>query len=141
MPAPITGDRGTIYAREGTPLAVSVRMYNLFADPAFIVDPGNEIKDLLKKEEELSSAADAATGSDKARLQGQLAALTKRLDGEKKYVDAARQELAAALAKVMDTTPGQVMGLIEGNTTRRDGVPAGSSGWPRRWTRRSTSGF
>jgi cell division protein FtsI (penicillin-binding protein 3) len=50
----ITPIRGGIIAADGSPLALSVRMYNLYADPAFIVDPEEKLSAL--KGEDLNKA-------------------------------------------------------------------------------------
>lgn len=53
---PIMPMRGAILDSDGTPVALSVRMYNLFADPAFIVDPEGKLNAL--KDEDLTKARD-----------------------------------------------------------------------------------
>ena len=53
---PIMPDRGAILYADGTPAALSVRMYNLFADPGYIVDPAGKLNAL--KDEDLSKAKD-----------------------------------------------------------------------------------
>src|SRR5271166_3494754 len=49
---PIMPDRGAILYADGTPAALSVRMYNLFADPGYIVDPAGKLNAL--KDDDLS---------------------------------------------------------------------------------------
>ncbi|HEY4329705.1 MAG TPA: hypothetical protein VGN88_08205, partial [Phycisphaerae bacterium] len=51
---PIPASRFPILMRDGTPLAMSVRVYNLFADPAYIVDPNGTLNPL--KDEQLKQA-------------------------------------------------------------------------------------
>lgn len=49
----LPGSRREIMTADGTPLAMSVRVYNLFADPAFIMDPNaklNPLKEVQLKE-------------------------------------------------------------------------------------------
>src|SRR5271154_4922963 len=53
---PIMPDRGAILYADGTPAALSVRMYNLFADPGYIVDPTGKLNAL--KDEDLIKAKD-----------------------------------------------------------------------------------
>ncbi len=43
---PLTPERGPVVMRDGTILATSVRVYNLFADPAFIMDPDGKLNPL-----------------------------------------------------------------------------------------------
>src|ERR1700690_1193287 len=43
---PLTPSRGPIVLSDGTPLAMSVRVFNLFADPAFIMDPDDKLNPL-----------------------------------------------------------------------------------------------
>jgi cell division protein FtsI (penicillin-binding protein 3) len=43
---PLTPTRGNIVLSDGTPLAMSVRVFNLFADPAFIMDPDDKLNPL-----------------------------------------------------------------------------------------------
>ncbi len=43
---PLTPARGEMVLRDGTPVAMSVRVYNLFADPAFIMDPSDKLNPL-----------------------------------------------------------------------------------------------
>jgi len=43
---PLMGDKGDILFADGTPAAMSVRMYNLFADPGFILDPEGKLNPL-----------------------------------------------------------------------------------------------
>ena len=45
----LTPERGTIVTGGGDPLAMSVRVYNLFADPAFIMDPSGKLNPLSGK--------------------------------------------------------------------------------------------
>jgi len=52
----LPADRGTIRLADGTEAAASVRMYNLFADPAFIVDPEGKLSPL--KGEDIKKAED-----------------------------------------------------------------------------------
>jgi cell division protein FtsI (penicillin-binding protein 3) len=53
---PETAARGTMLASDGTPLATSVRVFNLFADPAYILDATDKLNPLsgaqLKEAEE-----------------------------------------------------------------------------------------
>src|ERR1041385_8994144 len=44
--SPIMPESGAIHLRDGTPAAMSVRKYNLFADPGYIVDPSGELNAL-----------------------------------------------------------------------------------------------
>ena len=53
---PLMPDRGAIHMSDGTPVAMSVRMYNLFADPGYIVDPAGKLNAL--KDEDLGKAKD-----------------------------------------------------------------------------------
>ncbi|MGN6370224.1 MAG: hypothetical protein ACTHN5_18360 [Phycisphaerae bacterium] len=53
---PLMPDRGAIKMSDGTPVAMSVRMYNLFADPGVIVDPTGKLNAL--KDEDLQKARD-----------------------------------------------------------------------------------
>lgn len=53
---PIMADRGGIIFADGTPGALSVRMYNLFADPGYIMDPEGKLNAL--KDEEIEKARD-----------------------------------------------------------------------------------
>ncbi len=55
---PIMADRGTILFSDGTPGALSVRMYNLFADPGYIVDPEGKLNALKDDPEEAQKAKD-----------------------------------------------------------------------------------
>src|SRR5689334_19848496 len=54
---PIGAQRAAINFADGTPAAMSVRVFNLFADPAFIIDPKKTLNPLkddeLKKAQEL----------------------------------------------------------------------------------------
>jgi len=43
---PVMGNRGEIRSSDGTTMAASVRMYNLFADPAYILDPEGKLNAL-----------------------------------------------------------------------------------------------
>ena len=43
---PLNPERGEIRMRDGTPVAMSVRVFNLFADPAFIMDPTDKLNPL-----------------------------------------------------------------------------------------------
>ena len=51
---PLTPNRGDLMFADGTPAAMSVRVYNLFADPAYIIDPEGKLNPL--KEESLKQA-------------------------------------------------------------------------------------
>ncbi len=51
---PLTPNRGDLLFADGTPAAMSVRVYNLFADPAFIIDPEGKLNPL--KDENLKEA-------------------------------------------------------------------------------------
>jgi len=51
---PLSADKGNILFWDGTPAAMSVRVYNLFADPAYIMDPEKKLNPL--KDEELEQA-------------------------------------------------------------------------------------
>jgi cell division protein FtsI/penicillin-binding protein 2 len=51
---PLMADRQAILFADGTPAALSVRMYNLFADPGFIMDPEGKLNPL--KDEEIEAA-------------------------------------------------------------------------------------
>jgi cell division protein FtsI/penicillin-binding protein 2 len=53
---PIVADRGAIRFADGTPGALSVRMYNLFADPGYIMDPEGKLNAL--KDDEIEKARD-----------------------------------------------------------------------------------
>jgi cell division protein FtsI (penicillin-binding protein 3) len=55
---PIMPDRGAILFSDGTPGALSVRMYNLFADPGYIIDPEQKLNALKDKQEEAQKAKD-----------------------------------------------------------------------------------
>lgn len=65
---PLSPSRGNIDFADGTPAAMSVRVYNLFADPAFIVDPDGKLNPL--KDENLKEAQE--------RLVAALAPLVKK---------------------------------------------------------------
>jgi cell division protein FtsI (penicillin-binding protein 3) len=47
---PIMPDRGAILFADGTPAALSVRMYNLFADPGYILNAGGKLNPLSDAE-------------------------------------------------------------------------------------------
>ena len=51
---PLTASREAMLFADGTPAAMSVRVFNLFADPAFIMDPGENLNPL--KDEQLKEA-------------------------------------------------------------------------------------
>ena len=51
---PVTAGRDPILLKDGTPVALSVRMYNLFADPGYIMDPEGKLNPL--KDEEIEQA-------------------------------------------------------------------------------------
>ncbi len=58
---PIMPDRGAILFADGTPAALSVRMYNLFADPGYIMNAGGKLNplsegDLQEARQRLSEA-------------------------------------------------------------------------------------
>src|SRR4051812_46609556 len=51
---PVNAQRATMNFSDGTPAAMSVRVFSMFADPAYIIDPSAKLNPL--KEEELKKA-------------------------------------------------------------------------------------
>ncbi len=47
---PLPANRATIFTSGGVPMALSVRMYNLFADPSLILDPDGKLNALKDKD-------------------------------------------------------------------------------------------
>src|SRR4051794_38780903 len=54
---PVKAHAGALYFADGTLVASSIRMYNLFADPAYIVDPTGKLNAL--KDEDVAKAKEA----------------------------------------------------------------------------------
>ena len=113
--------RSSIRAIDDTPLALSVRMYNLFADPAFIADPSGKMVERWKLEKELAKLPE---GDPKiAELQKKM---DKGLDEAayvKKQAEEAQAILTEALAPLVNRPAEDLKWELDWNATFDNGAP------------------
>ena len=120
---PVMANRGAIRMSDGTVVAASVRMYNLYADPAFIMDPGGKLAALQAQLEQLRETAASANAKDQAKLETQIAQMEQQADDNTSQTEEAKNTLAEALAPLLERPAEEVRGLIQANVSYPTGKP------------------
>ncbi|MCL2648281.1 MAG: penicillin-binding protein 2 [Phycisphaerales bacterium] len=119
--AEIPAVRGGIITADGLRLAESVRMYNLYADPAYIADP----EGYAVKIEKLEAKRAEATAAEQVGIQKEIDALKKRFDKEMELdgptIEAAKATLCEALSPIMNKPAADIRREIELNTRLANG--------------------
>ena len=110
---PVMPTRGVILAADGTPFATSVRMYNMFVDPTFVLDPSGKGLQKAKFEAELKTlpAGDARA----VVIKQKLARFTAPAADEQRDLDLAREVMAEELSPLMQVPAGAIELAIEEN--------------------------
>ncbi|MCL2641613.1 MAG: penicillin-binding protein 2 [Phycisphaerales bacterium] len=110
--------RGHIATADGVRLAESVRVYNLYADPAYIADPDGLAVKIEKLEMKLAGAASEG-GAERAKIQKEIDELKARYDKEmtldNRAIEAAKTKLCEALSPIMNKPAAEIRKELETN--------------------------
>ncbi|MEI8197424.1 MAG: penicillin-binding protein 2, partial [Phycisphaerae bacterium] len=120
---PIMANRGQIRFEDGTVAAASVRMFNLYADPAFIIDPGGRLRELQDQVANLSESSQVAQGKAREKLLAQIEVTRSQIELTTAQLELARQTLAETLAPLLQKPADEVRKLILDNAAYPSGNP------------------
>lgn len=120
---PIMANRGELRFVDGTSAAVSVRMFNLYADPAFIIDPGGRLRELQEQVATLSESSQSAQGKAREKLLAQIEVTRNQIELTAAQLDLARQTLAETLAPLLGKSVDEVRKLILETAAYPSGSP------------------
>jgi cell division protein FtsI (penicillin-binding protein 3) len=95
--------RGSIYFADGTEAATSIRMYNMFVDPSYLMDTSGRTLQRTKYEEEKAELA--ADDPRAAVIREKLARLSDLTKEEREKLDQGRKALAKQIALLLKVDP------------------------------------